>query len=379
MVRVLQIIDHLQKDSGVSSIVFNLYQNIDPEKVQMDFLVGKRYKQENNEYYDDVISRGGRVFCVGNPLSIKSLIPAVRNIKQFFKEHAGEYQVVHLHTPTTSYFTLRYAKKYGIKNRIIHSHSSMTSTNRIKAFINQFLMQGKRYANRFWTCSPVAAEFLFGDRASEAELIRNAVDSNRLEFRADLRKSMREELQLEGKKVAIHVSNFSPIKNLFFLLPIMQEAVKRNPELFFLFVGDGPERTALEQKLRDSGLEQYVRFVGRKQDLQPYFCAADFMILPSLKEGLPLVALESQACGLPCLISDTVTSVCNVGTVDFLPLEGQCWLERMVSLIPFSEEERKVHSLKFKDCDFEIVKEAKRVEQLYLELGKIDETRGEKN
>ena len=58
---------------------------------------------------------------------------------------------------------------------------------------------------------------------------------------------------------------------------------------------------------------------------------ADVMILPSLYEGLPTVAVEAQAMGLFSLIADTVTDECDMGLnlVRFLPIDAgtDCWAE----------------------------------------------------
>ena len=60
--------------------------------------------------------------------------------------------------------------------------------------------------------------------------------------------------------------------------------------------------------------------------------AMDVFFLPSIIEGLPLVALEAQACGVPCVISTGVSRECDVsGFVDFLPLENDIsiWCEAL--------------------------------------------------
>ena len=66
-------------------------------------------------------------------------------------------------------------------------------------------------------------------------------------------------------------------------------------------VGDGAYRFALEELAREPDIE----FVGFKRDTSPYYEAADIFIMPSNgPEGLPMVALEGMAHGLPCLFSD---------------------------------------------------------------------------
>ncbi|MCB8539662.1 hypothetical protein KMA55_12420, partial [Enterococcus faecium] len=95
--RVLMILDNLSRDSGVSSIVMNLYKNIDPNSVKIDFLA---FKEGNNSYLDMIKERGSRVYILPNPLSAKYFLQSVKVLKKFFKEHHKEYDTVHLHSPS---------------------------------------------------------------------------------------------------------------------------------------------------------------------------------------------------------------------------------------------------------------------------------------
>ena len=371
--KILQILDNLSVDSGVSSVVMNFYRNINSEKIQFDFLVCRENENNKKTYYDEIVSMGGKVFYCGNPLSVQTFISSVRRIKLFFKKYSTEYQAVHLHVPTIAYFTLRYAKKFGIRSRIIHSHSSMTSPIKYKAFINYFLMKGKKYANTYWACSAEAAEFLFGKKAiKNVEIIRNTVDSEKFSFDNEKREAVRKDYKLPANKVIMHISNFSPIKNLDFLLPIIEENIKQNDNIRFMFVGDGPTKNKIEEKLKQSGLADYFIFTGRQRDVHKYLCAADLLLLPSLKEGLPVVVLEAQACGLTCLVSNTVTKECDVGNVVFFPLDENIWGDYIVKFCSPSCDIRRDMSASFKNCLYDAKKESARVEKLYLSLVKRD-------
>lgn len=74
----------------------------------------------------------------------------------------------------------------------------------------------------------------------------------------------------------------------------------------FLIVGDGPDQDRLRDLARELGLQDTVRFVGRVRpdDVRGYHAAADVALLTTarLEVGLPMVALEALACGLPCVV-----------------------------------------------------------------------------
>jgi len=69
------------------------------------------------------------------------------------------------------------------------------------------------------------------------------------------------------------------------------------PVVHLLIVGEGGERTALEQQRSRLGLDGQVTFVGLKSDVRPYYALADVFVLPSHSEGSPNVLLEAMAAG----------------------------------------------------------------------------------
>ena len=96
--------------------------------------------------------------------------------------------------------------------------------------------------------------------------------------------------------------------------------------------------------------------------------AADAVILPSLKEGLPVTLVEAQATGLPFFTSDTVTREVNVGKGEFIPLITEKWFEQLNAFEPLSVEERAEHSERFRQSVFNIKIEAARVTSFYEKL-----------
>ena len=72
----------------------------------------------------------------------------------------------------------------------------------------------------------------------------------------------------------------------------------RAREALFVLIGDGPERSALEQKARDLGIAENVRFAGWRDDAQQLIHAADFFLHPSESEGFPNVVLEAMVAGV---------------------------------------------------------------------------------
>lgn len=76
-------------------------------------------------------------------------------------------------------------------------------------------------------------------------------------------------------------------------------ALAQVPDALLLVAGAGGERAALERAAAASGVAGRVRFLGLVQDMPGFWAACDLACLPSRAEGLPLAALEAQACGVP--------------------------------------------------------------------------------
>ncbi len=371
--RVLCILDNLSIASGVTAIVLNLYRNMDLKRVQMDFLVCNRQK---DTFESEIIQRGGRVFYTGNFLSPNQIISAIKKSKRFFSEHGKEYDIVHLHSPTIAVFTLKYAEQYGIPVRIVHSHSTMMSLNKLKNIINNYLIgQIKKYANKFFACSTEAAYFLYGKEfcsKHQIELIHNAVDCSKFVYDREIAKGMRERLGIIDDIVFVHVSNYSPIKNHIFLLDIIERFKADKKKVRFIFVGNGPTRQLFEDEITKRGLNELCIFIEKTPEVAQYLLAADAAILPSIKEGLPVILVEGQAVGLPFFTSDTVTREVRIGQGEFIPLIAEVWYDKLSGFAPLSEQERKECSEVFQNSVFNIAIEADRVTAIYERLAKGD-------
>lgn len=368
--RVLMVLDNLSRDSGVSSIVMNLYKNINQKMVKIDFLI---FKEGNNSYLNIVKKNGSNIYILPNPLSPKTFFKSVKELNHFFKMHNKEFDVVHLHSPTMNEFTLKYAKKYNIPNRIIHSHSTMTSSNILKKYINLYLQRNvTKYANYFFSCSSEAADFLYGHEFcmnNKITLVKNAVDTEKFKYSYLIAEELKNKYDLINKRVAIHVSNFSVIKNVTFLVYVLRKLVISNQDYVFLFVGDGPTKKEVEKLINKYELGKYCIFTGRRNDVDVLLNCADVLLLPSIKEGLPVTVVEAQANGMQCIVSDTITKEANAGYVSYLPLNEELWVKEIAKINKISAIERARICEIFCRTDFNIVNEGKRIESKYISMG----------
>jgi glycosyltransferase involved in cell wall biosynthesis len=111
--------------------------------------------------------------------------------------------------------------------------------------------------------------------------------------------------------VALTVARFYPQKGHRYLAEAIPAVLAREHRAHFVWVGEGAEEGALRQQLAALGVDRHVTFVGQRPDVPSLLTAADVFVLPSLYEGLPLVALEAMAVGTPVV----GTNVCGTNEV----------------------------------------------------------------
>ncbi|MBC7836974.1 glycosyltransferase [Acetobacteraceae bacterium] len=123
-------------------------------------------------------------------------------------------------------------------------------------------------------------------------------------FRPLFKEQCKEYLGISGKTVLIF-GRIAREKNLEVALEVFEEVIKRT-QATLVFVGDGPHRTALENKIKEMGLESYVRFLGvlRGEKLVEAINCGDVFLMTSLSENQPMSMLQAMACGLPVVVAN---------------------------------------------------------------------------
>lgn len=134
-------------------------------------------------------------------------------------------------------------------------------------------------------------------------VIYNGVFTERFAFSSSQNKP-----RVNNKIVLLHVGRFAPPKNHMLLVEAFSRALKEYSSMELWLVGDGPLRPAVEDAVRERGLERSVVFWGIIPRVEEVLRDADIFILSSDWEGLPLVAVEAMAAGKP-VISTSVGGV----------------------------------------------------------------------
>ena len=205
---------------------------------------------------------------------------------------------------------------------------------------------------------------MYGDNP-DVYIMENAIKVDRFRFDPNKRERIRKEYNIPDEALLIgHIGWFIKLKNQQFLVRILEKLIKTKENAYLMFIGGGKQVDKIKRMARDKGLSDRVRFIGNIKDTSDYYSAFDVFCLPSLFEGMPVVAIEAQANGLPTIISDSITREAERNNnCLFLPLDKpEEWIESF-------------HKLGRTDIiNVEDIKEkCLQLENKYLELVKEDE------
>lgn len=362
--RILHIVTYID-GGGVASVVYNYSKYMDRTNLDLHIIaLDLGYRQFSEKAFKEL---GFTVHYV--PHSMLKRIPAILSIiKQ------GCFDIVHAHCEFLSELYLIFAKIAGVKVRIMHSHNANPRVSLMKRMYRPIgRLLAKTFATSFFGCGKDAAISMWGQKSfdnGKCYILNNAIDTSRFAFSQEKRVRIRKELLLNDSNVFVNVGRLDFQKNQTFLLDIFHDYRKHDNKAKLVFVGDGVLKESLVKYVENLGLSDSVLFLGNRQDVNEILNACDCFLLPSLFEGLPVVAIESQANGLPIIMADTITKECGITDVAFfipINIAVDHWCEKMKEVICLNKK-RDDYCVRVRNVNFDITIEAPKLLEYYKQL-----------
>ncbi|MTJ07347.1 glycosyltransferase family 1 protein [Anabaena sp. UHCC 0253] len=309
---ILHVVGGMNR-GGIETWLMNILRHIDRDRFQMDFLV---HTDQPCAYDDEILALGSQIIPCLNP-SNPWLYAA--NFRQILHKH-GHYDIIHSHVYHFSGYVLHLAQQAGIPNRIFHSHcSSALEAN--QGIYRQLYLRLTKYLIKYHStiglgCSEVVNADFFGQNWQNDlrwQILYCGI--NLTPFQQSINRfEIRNELNIPADAFVIgHVGRIEKEKNHQFLLKIFATIASQEQQAYLLIVGEGSLISEIKQQARDIGIADRVIFAGSRPDVARIMRGAmDVFVFPSFTEGLPLVLIEAQAAGLPCILSDAIPEEADI-------------------------------------------------------------------
>jgi len=339
-IRVLQINTDLKK-GGVQAEIMYPARILDKERVHFDVML----LSDTVGYYEEEFLRYGNIYRIP-VLRRKTRVGRVcavfldyfrvrREMTAFLASHEP-YDAVHGHELRYNAACMQAAYKAKVPVRI--AYCAVNKPER-KGFRNRLYFQFylklcscvlNRCCTHKFGVTQNAADYMFGK--GKGRPIQNpTVDFVKFD-------PAKYPQNPDGNIHLLMVGSYSSRKNQKFAVDILAELKKTQPGATLTYVGypRSPKETylpELQEKVRDLHLEDSVTFLPQDADIPAVMAHSSYLLIPSLQEGLPNVALEAQKMGLPCFVSTDVSDDCDCGICRFLPLDrgAAYWAEAIAA------------------------------------------------
>jgi glycosyltransferase involved in cell wall biosynthesis len=343
-IRVLQIVTRLAV-RGVPRHVLDMAGGLDSHRFEVEILAG-RSEEGEGDLWDQARDMGLGLHRVNNlqravdPLAdLRAYLFIARTVRE------GRYDIVHTHISKAGILGRLAAHRAGVPV-VLHTYHGLVEEvgnaslkaglfrlcERRAAEWSDVLVAVSRHVARQWRDLDVG-------KADQYRVVPSGIDTAHFA-------SAGENLALEGAPRLLVVASLTQEKGIEVLLRAMLFVAPEFPDARLYLVGDGPLRPTLERLTGELGLETWVRFVGIQRDVRPFFAACDLALLPSLREGLGLAAIEAMAAGRAVVASSTggIPEVVAEGETGLLvpPGDAQALAGAVISLLHNPERRRRM-------------------------------------
>ena len=262
---------------------------------------------------DDLIKQGIELHQIGvrkSPISVKSNLHAIKELKKLIDE--GNIDIIHCHNPMGA-VTARVAARFSKKRPYViytahgfHFYKGAPLKNWLLYYTAEKFLA--RWTDHIITINSEdytrALRFHIRQKAGVTKIGGVGVDCDKFKPMPEIRDTKRSEIGVPAD--AFHIVTAAEIndnKNQ----KVIIDAIASIPDkdIYYTVCGKGPNEGYLNDLIRKYGLEDRVRLIGYRTDMEEILQTADVFAFPSKREGFGVAAVEALLCGVPLIASDT--------------------------------------------------------------------------
>lgn len=301
--KILICMSSLSKTNGVATFVMNYYDELLRNNYIIDFFLMKK-NISNERYIKKIEVNNGKIFYMSET-NKRNRYKNVKNYLQTEILSKNQYDIVHVNlVDIYALACINGAKSKKIKNIIYHIHNPRNKSNMmvLRDFINYLCIKN---ATHLAACSKDSAKSMF--KNNKCVILNNSIDVEKYKFNNCMRCEIRNKLKLLDSEIVIGtVARLTDQKNPYKIIEIIQELLKNNSNVKFLWVGDGDLKEKINTKIEQEKILDKFIILGNQENVERFYSAMDIFLLPSKFEGLGIVFLEAQASGLLTYASNVV-------------------------------------------------------------------------
>jgi glycosyltransferase involved in cell wall biosynthesis len=322
-IKLIQVIADSSLTGGPRHVL-GLLSNIDKKKFDLLLIAPRGWLTSEVTKIPGVEIR---IIDFKSKFSIESLIKLKKDIGEFrAKKNPFSPLIVHAHGPRAGYFS-RLSLRPG--EQFIYTEHIWSGEYKMKNWLNQgFQLYGIRLicsrADLVIAVSKSVKKFLEMKAIKDKEkivVIPNAIDMTSRELLAKPEKK-------SGELMIGTVGALVKRKGQIYLIRAFAKVTMSLPKARLEIIGEGPERTRLQEEIKILGLESKVQLLGEQKKPGKFMTRWDLFVLPSLSEVFGIVILEAFEAKLPVVAT-------NVGGIPEIIKNGENGV-----LLPPSNTER---------------------------------------
>lgn len=242
-----------------------------------------------------------------NPFS-KANIQAYKELKKIIKQN--KYDIIHCHTPVASVLTRLAAKDERNTTVIYTAHGFHFFKG--APLINWLIYYPVEWFSAKLTDKLITINKEDYERAKKWILRRNGkvyyvpgvgIDFSKFNTKEIDKAEKRKELGIsENTKIILSVGELNKNKNHESVIRALAEI--KDQDFVYLIAGRGELQSYLSSLIHEQRLQEKVKLLGFRTDVNELLRIADLFVFPSKREGLPVSLIEAMACGVNCIASD---------------------------------------------------------------------------